>query len=201
MGFTIGGLLAIVVTLAFGLYTSEWVAAAGRAAGFAACGVVGGSALALGLRPGAWKGAAIGFGLGFVLPAMLAGPSLSELFSLRVPNYGSNTFAYTFIAFAAGYGLAGALGASFLEGRLWLPVGLRFFVAAGIGGLVAASGPAIAGDPSGFSPGGVITAVAVVLTGHMIACGLGGWLAGLAIEGDVRARIQPRGRRRLGRRG
>ena len=201
VGFTLGGLLALVVTLAFGLYASEWIAVAGRVAGFAACGAVGGAALALGLRPGAWKSGALGFGLGFLLPAFFVGPGLTELFSLRVEHYGSNTFVFMFLSFAGGYGLAAALGASFLEGRLAAPVGLRFAAAAGLGGLLAACGPAISGDPSAFSAAGVIGGLAAVLTGHMVACGLGGWLAGLAVEADVKAQAKPRVRRlKIGRR-
>lgn len=199
VGFAVGGLLAIVVTLAFGLSAGEWIATGGRVAGFVAGGAIGGAALGLGLRPGAWKSGALGFGLSFVLPAMLAGPALTELFGLRVENYGPNTFVFTSLSFAAGYGLAGGLGASFLDGRLALPVGLRFFVAAGAGGSIAACGPAVAGDPSAFSPAGVMGALGVVLIGHMAACGLGGWLAGLAIESDVKARVKPPARLRANR--
>ena len=196
VGFTIGGLLAIVVTLTFGLYAEGWVAAAGRVLGFAACGALGGAALGVGLRPEAWKSGALGFGLGFVLPALLAGPVLTDLMSLQLHDYGANTFAFTFLAFACSFGAAGALGASFLEGRLWLPVGTRFFVAAGAGGLVAAFGPGIAGEPSDFSLGSVIGALGTILAGHMFACGLGGWLAGLAVENDVKAQARPQARPR-----
>jgi hypothetical protein len=194
LGFTLGGLLAIVVTLAFGLYGDGWVADAGRAAGFAACGAMGGAALGVGLRPGAWKSGAIGFGLGFIVPAMVVGPAFSDLLSLHVEHYGSNTFAFTCLAFSAGYGVAGALGAAFLEGRLALPVGLRFAAAGALGGLIAACGPALAGEPSTYSPPSVIAALFVVVTGHMVTCGLGGWLAGLAVEGDIKAKIGPRAR-------
>lgn len=195
VGFTAGGLLAIVFTLSFGLYASEWVAVAGRVLGFAAGGAIGGAALGAGLRPGSWKSGAVGFGSGFILPALLAGGALTELFGLRI-EYNSNSFALTVLAFAASYGLAAAFGGSFLHSRLWLPVGLRFFVAAAVGGLIAASGPVVAGDPSSYSEAGVIGGLAVVFTGHMAACGLAGWLAGLAIESDVKARTQPRPRRR-----
>lgn len=192
LGFAIGGLLAIVVTLAFGLYSEGWVAAAGRAAGFAACGALGGAALCVGLRPGAWKSGALGFALSFLIPALVAGPAFSDLLALNVQHYGSNTFVFTCLAFSFGYGLAGALGASFLESRLAVPVGVRFFVAAALGGLIAAAGPALAGEPSSYSAPGVVGALAVVVLGHMTACALGGWLAGLAVENDVKARVTPR---------
>jgi hypothetical protein len=192
VGFTLGGLLAIVITLGAGLHGSEWVGTAGRVVGFAACGALGGAGLGLGLRPGAWKSGALGFGLAFLLPVLVVGPALTDLFALNVKDYGSGTFVSTFFAFAAGYGLAGALGASFLEGRLWLPAGLRFGAAAGLGGLVAAYGPALSGPPSAFTPAGVIGALAVVLTGHMLACSLGGWLTGLALEADVKEQAKPK---------
>lgn len=195
-GFTVGGLLAIVVTLAFGLYASEWVAVGGRLMGFAAGGAIGGAALGVGLRPGAWKSGALGFGLGFLLPALLAGEALTKLFGLRMESYNPNMLVLTVLTYAVSYGLGAAFGASFLQGRLWLPVGLRFFVAAGVGGLIAVSGPAVAGDPSSYSQAGVIAGLAVVLIGHMVTCGLAGWLAGLAIESDVKARVKPRVRRK-----
>lgn len=195
-GFTVGGLLAIVVTLAFDLYASEWIALAGRVFGFAAGGAIGGAALGAGLRPGAWKSGAVGFGSGFVLPALLAGGALTDLFGLRMENYNSNTLMLTVFAFAGSYGLAAAFGGSFLQGRLWLPVGLRFFAAAGAGGLIAACGPVVAGEPSSYSQAGVVGGLGIVLMGHMTACGLAGWLAGLAIESDVKARRTPRPRRR-----
>jgi hypothetical protein len=196
VGFTLGGLIAVVVTLAAGLYSEGWASTAGRIAGFAACGTLGGAALGVGLRPGAWKSGALGFGLSFAVPAILAGPALTHLLALRIDHYGSNTFVVTCAAFSFGYGLAGALGAAFLDGKLALPIGLRFFAAAGLGGLIAACGPALAGDPSAYSPSGVIAALFVVVAGHMTACSLGGWLAGLAMEAEVKARAAPRVRTR-----
>jgi hypothetical protein len=196
LGFTLGGLLAIVVTLAFGLYSSDWAVAGGRVAGFAACGALGGASIGVGLRPGAWKSGALGFGLGFALPAILAGPALSELLALHVEHYGANTFVFAGVAFGSGYGLAGALGASFLDGKLTVPVGLRFLAAGTLGGVIAACAPALSGEPSAFSPAGVIAALVVVVVGHMTACSLGGWLGGLAVEGEVKARTKPRIRAR-----
>jgi hypothetical protein len=195
VGFAMGGLVAIVVTLAAGLASEGWIATTGRIAGFSMCGALGGAALSVGLHPNSWKSGALGFGLAFAVPGVLVGPILTDLFGLRVEHYGSTTFVWTSVAFAAGYGLAGALGASFLDRRLALPVGLRFLAAAALGGLIAAAGPATAGEPSSFSPPSVIAALAVVVIGHMTACALGGWLAGLAVEGDVEARAKPRIRR------
>ena len=198
-GFTLGGLLALVVTLAFGLHENEWVVIAGRILGFTACGSLGGAALSIGLRPGAWKSGALGFGLGFVATALLAGPALTDLLGLHVKDYGPGTFILTFLAFGAGYGLAGGLGAAFLDGGFAVAVGLRFFAAGGLGGLIAACGPSFAGDPSGFAPPGVLAALLVVVTGHVTACSLGGWLAGLAIENKLKAKakspVPPRAKR------
>lgn len=191
-GFSMGGLLAITITLGAGLSGEDWVVAAGRVAGFVVCGGLGGAALCFGWREGAWKSGALGFGLAFAVPALLAGPALSDLLALRVEKYGSGTFVSTCLAFAFGYGLAGALGASFLERRLALPVGLRFLGAGAVGGLIAAAGPATAGEPSSFSPPSVIAALVVVVLGHMTVCTLGGWLGGLALENDVEARRKPR---------
>jgi hypothetical protein len=161
-----------------------------------ACGALGGAALAVGFRPGAWKSGAMGFGLGFAMPAIVAGPALTELLSLKVPDYGPEEVLFTCLAFSMGYGLAGALGASFLDGKLAFPVGLRFLLAAALGGLIASCGPALSGDPSAYSVPGVIAALFVVVSGHMTACGLGGWLAGLALEARVKADAKPRVRQR-----
>ncbi|MEZ5365738.1 MAG: hypothetical protein R2748_26255 [Bryobacterales bacterium] len=37
--------------------------------------------------------------------------------------------------------------------------------------------------------------MAAVVVGHMTACALGGWLAGLGIENDLKTRANPRPRR------
>lgn len=195
-GFTMGGLISIVATLAAGLYGEGWAQVAGRIAGFAACGALGGAALGVGLRPGAWKSGALGFGLGFLVPAMLAGSILTDLLALKVEQREPTSFVMTGLAFAAGYGMAGALGASFLDGRFALAIGVRVAAAGGLGGLLAGTGPLVAGDPSGFQPASVVMALALVVGGHMTACSLGGWLAGLAIENDIKARARPRLERR-----
>jgi hypothetical protein len=184
--------MAIVITLVSGLFSEGWAADAGRVAGFAACGALGGAALGIGLHPGAWKSGALGFGLGFVAPALLAGPALTELLALRIPDYGAQTVVVTALAFGAGYGLAGGLGAAFLDGRFAMAAGVRFAAAGGLGGLIAACGPAFAGSPSAFSPPGVIAALIVVVVGHMTACCLGGWLAGLGMENELKAQAKPK---------
>ncbi|MCB1019323.1 MAG: hypothetical protein KDC27_05310 [Acidobacteria bacterium] len=194
-GFTMGGLVAIVATLAAGLYGEGWAVIALRAAGFVACGALGGAALGMGLRPGAWKGGALGFALGFLIPALLEGPLLNDLLALEAVQREPTSLMTTCFLFALGYGVAAALGASFLDGRFALAVGVRFAAAAAFGGLVAGAGPLLAGDPSGFNAANVLAGLAAVVVGHMIACALGGWLAGLAIEGDLKARATPHPRR------
>ncbi|MEZ5365739.1 MAG: hypothetical protein R2748_26260 [Bryobacterales bacterium] len=148
-GFTIGGLLAIVATLAAGLYGDGWAVVAGRVGGFAACGALGGAALGVGLKPGAWKGGALGFSLGFLIPAFLVAPLLDDLLALKVEQREPTSLVTTCFVFALTYGLAGALGASFLDSRFAVVVGVRFAVAAAVGGLWPARdrcSPAIRAD-------------------------------------------------------
>ncbi|MBI1354851.1 MAG: hypothetical protein GC160_10930 [Acidobacteria bacterium] len=201
VGFLAGGLLTAVLMLGpAAVSATYWVELAGRFGGFVVGGLVGGAALAWGSPArGGWRSGALGFGLGMLIPAFLAGPAVAELLSFDKDRDPVALALAAFIAFSTGYGIGGALGMSFVVPRLFWTAGWRFFFAGGLGGLLCAWGSRLAGDPMELDTERAVLSTGVVLAGHLTPFVLGGWLAGRALDLDraaqeKKARKRPRDR-------
>ena len=193
VGFAAGGLLAVVVALGAELWTGETAAVVCRLLGFAAGGALGGAALGYGYREGAWQGGALGFGLGYLAPAALAAPAMTELLKFETSGPAAAPYLATAIAYAAGFGLASAIGMSFVRGRLFWRAGWLGAAAGAAGGVLSAWGPALAGPRETQNASGIVAAVVTVLGGYLLAAVLGGWLAGRVLDSDARReRAKPR---------
>ena len=186
-GFSIGGLAAVVVTLGpAALSATSWVEIVSRFGGFALGGALGGAALAWGSPGrGGWRGGALGFGLGMLIPALLAGPAVAELATFDKDRDPVSLSLAAFIAFSTGFGIGGSLGMSFVAPKLFWAVGWRFFFAGGLGGLLCAWGSLLAGDPAGLTAQRAVLTTIVVLAGQLTPFALGGWLAGRALEREL----------------
>jgi|GEM_PF-2358426 len=197
-GFVAGGLVTAVLMLgSAALSTVAWWEVVGRFGGFALGGAIGGAALAWGL-PGkrGWRHGAMGFALGMLAPAFLAGSAVAEIISFQRDRDITAIGLAAFIAFSTGYGIGGALGMSFVWPKLFWTAGWRFFFAGGLGGLICAGGAALAGDPRTLTAERAMLTTAVVLLGHLTPFALGGWLAGRAVDAELNPAPQRRRRSR-----
>jgi len=188
IGFSVGGLLALLAMLSPALLDTDAFEVWARFGGFAIGGAVGGYALAWG-APGKHpsRSGALGFGLGFLIPAGLSAPAALELIANQGKDADAGVFLSTFLSFAIGYCVGGSLGASFIMPRLFWGAGWRFFAAGGLGGLVAALGPTFVRDVEDVTSGQIISLTLTVLAGHMIPFVLGGFWVGRALENELDA--------------
>lgn len=195
-GFIVGGLITAVLMLgSAALSTNPVWETLGRFGGFAAGGALGGGALAWGL-PGTrgWRHGAFGFSAGMLVPALLAGPAVTEIISFQPDRDMVAIGLAAFIAFSTGYGIGGAFAMSFVWPKLFWTVGWRFFLAGGLGGLICVWGAQMAGDPKDLTTERALLSTVAVLLGHLTPFVLGGWLAGRAV--DLELKPKPRRRRR-----
>jgi len=195
-GFGFGGLVTAVLMLGSATLSIDPIwEAVGRFGGFAIGGAIGGAALAWGL-PGSrgWKHGAFGFAVGMLVPALLAGPAVSEVLSFQAERDTVAIGLAAFIAFSTGYGIGGAFAMSFVWPKLFWTAGWRFFLAGGLGGLICVWGAGFAGDPATLTTERAILATGAVLIGHLTPFALGGWLAGRAVDQELKPK--PRRKRR-----
>ena len=195
-GFASGGLVTAVLMLGSAALSTDPVwEVLGRFGGFALGGALGGAALAWGL-PGerGWKRGAFGFATGMLVPAFLAGPAVTEIISFQNDRDLVAVSLAAFIAFSTGYGIGGSFAMSFVRPKLFWTAGWRFFFAGGLGGLICVWGSELAGDPKTLTTERAILSTVAVLAGHLTPFVLGGWLAGHALDVDLRPK-SPRRRR------
>lgn len=187
-GFVAGGLITAVLMLGSAALTTDptWEAL-GRITGFVVGGALGGAALAWGL-PGSrgWGHGAAGFGLGMLIPASLAGPAVAEVLSFQSDRDLVAVSLAVFIAFSTGYGIGGSLAMSFVWPKLFWTAGWRFFFAGGLGGLICVWGSEVAGNPQDLDTQRAILSTVIILAGHLTPFALGGWLAGRAVDSELR---------------
>jgi hypothetical protein len=196
VGFLAGALIALIGSAASALDPFSQYETLCRCAGFAAGGAVGGGCLAWGMtKKHAPRTAALGFALGFLLPAMLAGPAVSELLALKPAAYGVGAFIGTALTFAAGFGLAGALGATFVAPSLFWAGAIRFGLAGIAGGLVAALLPAFDLNSPDATFRHLFGFTGILLGAHLLPFAAGGFWFGRALA--IEERSQRRFRREL----
>ena len=197
IGFLAGGLITVICSGASALAAFENIEVVVRFLGYGLGGALGGAALAWGSsRKHAPRVAAFGFALAFLFPAAFAGSALGRLLTVKPEAYGFGTFVGTVMVFTIGFGIAGAIGGSFVLPRLFWAGLVRFGLAGAVGALVAATVPAFHLHADNVTPQHLIGVVAALIGGHLIPFVLGGFWFGRALEAEERAQGRKRGARR-----
>jgi hypothetical protein len=197
IGFLAGGLISLICVGASALEPFEAFGAVARVAGYGLGGALGGAALVWGSgKKHACGSAAFGFGLAFLIPAWIAGPSVNRLLTLKLEAYGLGTFVATILAFTIGFGIAGAIGGAFVLPRLFWAGMVRFGLSAAVGAAVASTVPSFNLSADAATPQHLVGLVAALILGHLIPFVLGGFWFGRALEAEHRV-LNP-ARRTLG---
>ena len=187
IGFLAGGLISLICVGASALEPFESFGALARVAGYGFGGALGGAALVWGSgKKHACRSAAFGFGLAFLIPAWVAGPAVNRLLTLKLEAYGIGTFVATILAFAIGFGIAGAIGGAFVLPRLFWAGMVRFGLSAAVGAAVAATVPSFNLPSTDVTPQHLVGLVTALLLGHLIPFVLGGFWFGRAMEAEQR---------------
>jgi hypothetical protein len=188
IGFLAGGLISLICVGASALEPLESFGALARVAGYGLGGALGGAALVWGSgKKHACSSAAFGFGLAFLIPAWIAGPSVNRLLTLKLEAYGFGTFVATVLAFTIGFGVAGAIGGAFVLPRLFWAGMVRFGLSAAVGAAVASTVPSFNLGADAATPQHLVGLVAALILGHLIPFVLGGFWFGRALEAEERA--------------
>jgi hypothetical protein len=183
IGFLAGGLISLICIGASALQPLEDYAAIARVTGYGLGGALGGAALVWGSgRKHACRSAAFGFGLAFLVPAWVAGPTVNRLLTLKLEAYGFGTFVATVMAFSIAFGIAGAIGGAFVLPRLFWAGMVRFGLSAAAGATIAATVPSFGLQGSDFTPRHLVGLIAALFLGHLIPFALGGFWFGRAME-------------------
>jgi len=188
--FLLGGVSSLTLSMSPALWSEEPETSIVRFLGYMLGGAMGGAGMVWGYpKKGVVGAAALGFGVAFLAPAFLAASRMDTLMTMQASDYGTGTFLSAFFSYSISYGIAGGLGMAFTVPRLFWRSAWIFFASGGLGGLLAALGPAL-GDPGG--PAAVYRILIFLLAGHFSAFTLGGYGAGKALEKDVRRALKRR---------
>jgi len=182
--FLLGGVTSLTLSMSPALWSETPETSPVRFLGYMVGGAIGGAGMLWGFpKKGVVVAAALGFGGAFLAPAFWAASRMDVLMTMQASDYGAGTFVGAFLSYSLSYGLAGGLGMAFAVPRLFWSAAWIFFASGGIGGLLAAAGPAL-GDPSGAAA--VYRILIFLLAGHFVAFTLGGYATGRALEKEVR---------------
>ena len=179
-GFVLGGLMALVASMAPAVWSDDPAISPARYLGYMAGGAMGGVMMVWGYpRKKVVTAAALGFGVSFLAPAFLAAPQVDALMTISPDAYGTGTYLSCLFAFGVSYGLAGAVGMALAVPGAFLRAGAAFAFSGAVGGLITAFGPSL-GGPDHLA--GMFRMILLMMLGHVVAFTLGGWLSGVALQ-------------------
>lgn len=183
LGFAVGALVSLLGIVLPALETFRPLEGWSALLFFPLAGALGGFSLAWGVaRPRAPSRAAFWFAAGFLAPALIAVPAITEILSMKPAAYSRATFFSTSLAFAVGYAIAGASGAAGIRVSLIWRGALAFGLGGLAGGIVASFGPSFISVPDEVTTQQVLGMMFVVIAGHALPFVIGGTLLGRRME-------------------